>query len=169
MEPKSADGTPPERTPPKAPGRGLGRAKPVALTKARPAFRLPAAATIGLQLATTIEQWFQQGRERRLDNLGAHVERAIRINGRGELERVASTAVFTEWAEGVSRVDPEDRALADIWQAALLALRQGGARRMRLMTIAERVQVDEAADCLEFLSGTGRFTAVIQKPTALLP
>ena len=105
----------------------------------------PAVKSVGQELTATMEQWFRAGRDRRLDNLSTHVERAIAISGRDAVEAVSETPSFAEWAEGASKVDLKDQALADIWQAALLALEKGGAGRLRPLCLAERMQPDEAA------------------------
>jgi hypothetical protein len=110
-----------------------------------PALSLPGVRQAGRELVDTMARWFDSGRRHRLDALGAQVERAMRIGGQEALSAVADSPHFTEWAEGASKVDPRDRALADVWQAALISLQKGGVDRLRMLTLAQAMKPDEAS------------------------
>ncbi|THD59289.1 hypothetical protein [Phenylobacterium sp.] len=59
--------------------------------------------------------------------------------------RLGVTPGFNAWLLGVSQVTAEDQELGVIWNAALLALLDGGPERFRILRIAERMTNDDAA------------------------
>ncbi len=103
------------------------------------------ADSLSKHLGKGVDDWVQSLKDKRVSNLSKHVERAARIGGEEELRRVADEPAFADWADAVSRADPADRALSDIWQAALLSLQDKGLYRLRILTIAKSLGPDEAA------------------------
>jgi hypothetical protein len=113
--------------------------------KIRHALLLPVANVVGKELAQRAERLFERGNAKRLENLGAHVDRAIDVSSVEKIEKISDDPSFIDWAAQVSKVNPGDTALSEVWQAALLALQSGGTRRLRILSIAKQMQPDEAA------------------------
>jgi hypothetical protein len=87
-------------------------------SKIREALFLPAAKVIGDHWAEGLKGLFEKNREKREENVQIHMRVASKLLSDEELERVVEDSAFGEWAEGASRVDPEDEALAGLWRAA---------------------------------------------------
>jgi len=121
--------------------------------KLKHAVLMPVAHVVGQELAERAKRWFEKGNAKRMEYLNEHVERAIKFGGPEKLEAIADDPSFVDWASGVSKVDPDDKDLSSIWQAALLALQTGGVRRLRILNIARQLQPDEAAAFLAYARG----------------
>ncbi len=125
--------------------------------KIRHALLLPAAQVVGNELAERLKVAFERNRAKRIENLEAHLRTADEVGGEGVLEDLADQPAFDDWIVAVSTVDPLDEELAAIWQAALLAMRQGIAERMRIVTISKQMLPDEAAEFVRFCKSPRNF------------
>jgi hypothetical protein len=129
----------------KAAKRRTPRKEPRSETKLRNALLMPGASVIGNEIAKRLLELFDASKKSRTEHIAFHIHRAERISGREKVEDVAADPAFMDWVEGVSKVDPDDSELADIWQAALISLQERGLRRLRILTITKTLQPDEAA------------------------
>ncbi len=129
------------------------RTDPAGLEPASPSTALTAKPAQGRALATSrvdhfkayLAQLLDAADSVRAENVDSHLERA-RLDDAEALNRVQDKpAEFAEWITGVADVDPEDKELSLIWQAALKALATNGTSRKVVMDIAKTMSVDEAA------------------------
>lgn len=112
--------------------------------KIRHALLGPSAVAIGKLASAWVEHLSAPLYPPQRANFQRHTARAAERLGVEGLEAVCEQAAFVEWAEGVSMVEPEDEELANVWQAALAALRDGGHERLAILDIAKRMRPDEA-------------------------